>query len=139
MHQYYKNKLFSRDVCKYTLISLPTSLCKIRAGLQGFYKNCVHFRYIWLTNCSMINVIWTISLFAVLMDYFVCGPLKNILPPDSWDQKKEYTYSTISKLVSKYYLTCKLYVERFFKLRETNTILVKIIIIILYITYVNSK
>lgn len=103
--------------------------CPIIKFLYGIL--CVS-RYIWLADCLMINVIWTISLCAVLMDCIVCGPLQNFWPPDSWNQNKECAYLTVCEIVGEYYSTSKLYVERFFKLRETNTKLVKILIVILY-------
>jgi len=87
----------------------------------------VHFRFMWLINYSIFNVIWTVGIFVTLLDYFVCGPFQNMLLPNSWDQDKEQTYTVFIKSVTDFYVTLKLYIKRFFKLRRTNSNLVIVI------------
>ncbi|XP_050531541.1 ADP-ribosylation factor-like protein 6-interacting protein 1 [Daktulosphaira vitifoliae] len=81
----------------------------------------IFYMYIWLMNCSTLNLIWTTGLVLTLMDFFVSGPLQRLLPPSSWDQDKERVYSLVCGSVTDYYVTFRLYAERFFKLRQTNT------------------
>lgn len=87
----------------------------------------MHFRFMWLINYSIFNVIWTVGIFVTLLDYFVCGPFQNMLLPNSWDQDKEQTYTVFIKSVTDFYVTLKLYIKRFFKLRRTNSNLVIVI------------
>ncbi|XP_025409132.1 ADP-ribosylation factor-like protein 6-interacting protein 1 [Sipha flava] len=79
------------------------------------------FFYVWLVNCSTLNIFWTICLCTTLLDYIVCGPFQKMLPPNSWDQEKEDTYTIIVESIAEYCVTLRLYMERFFKLRQTNT------------------
>lgn len=82
------------------------------------------FRYVWLVNCSILNMIWMTGLCAAVLDCIVCGPFQRILPPSSWDQDKERTYADISEWVADCWVTTKLYTSRFFNLRQTHTKLV---------------
>ncbi|XP_050438674.1 ADP-ribosylation factor-like protein 6-interacting protein 1 [Adelges cooleyi] len=79
------------------------------------------YLYVWLVNCSMLNMIWATGLLVTLLDCFMCGPFQKLLPPNIWDQNKEQAYTVVCESVTDYYVTFRLYVERFFKLRQTNT------------------
>lgn len=89
-------------------------------------------RYIWLVNCSILNIIWTVCLCVNVLDYFVCSILKEILPPNNWDQNKEYIFTNISDSVAHFYVTFKMYTIRFFNLRQSNKKLVCIFYIFNY-------
>lgn len=80
----------------------------------------------WLVNCSILNMIWTAGLCTALLDCIVCGPFQRILPPNSWDQDKERTFTEISEWLADCWVTTKLYMGRFFNLRQTHTKLVNI-------------
>ncbi|CAI6354963.1 unnamed protein product [Macrosiphum euphorbiae] len=79
------------------------------------------YLYVWLVNCSILNMIWMTGLCAAVLDCIVCGPFQRILPPSSWDQDKERTYADISEWVADCWVTTKLYTSRFFNLRQTHT------------------
>lgn len=88
----------------------------------------VYCRYIWLVTCSILNIIWTVCLGATIADYVLCGPFRNILPPDSWNENKEALYKVIIEHMADCYIAFKFYIKGFFKLRQTNTNLVIFII-----------
>lgn len=94
--------------------------------MNNFIPICCHsdFRYVWLVNCSILNMIWMTGLCAALLDCIVCGPFQRILPPSSWNQDKERTFTDISEWVADFWVTTKLYMSRFFNLRQTHTKLV---------------
>lgn len=71
-----------------------------------------------------------IGLCATLLDCLVCGPVQKILPLNSWDQEKEYIFTTITDSITNFWDIFILYIGRLIQLRLTNKLLVSIFNII---------